>query len=181
VYGREHERLGKVDELIVDTESEKVRYLVVDLQNDIRKDITSNEPRQHKQEDIRRNIYSFEQTDSGRKFLVPVGMAALQKDKNDVLVDYIDRQRLRRHPVFEPTSDRPSRHYEHHLVDFYEHPEKFKSSVDRKDVDTEHIALPPDAKHEQKDRPMSDIDKTGDPAFYERKLFDEENLYRRNR
>ncbi|MFP4090024.1 MAG: PRC-barrel domain-containing protein [Cyclobacteriaceae bacterium] len=179
VYGRNREKLGKVDELIVDTEREKVRYLVVDVQNDIRQEIISRKPVRRERDDVRNNIYSFEQTDTGRKFLVPVGLVALQPDQDNVLVDYIDRERLRKHPVFEPTSDRPSREYERYLVDFYEHPEKYKSHISREDVDTEHIPLPPNAKHEQKDRPMSDIDKTGDPAFYEHRLFDDEQMYRR--
>jgi photosynthetic reaction center H subunit len=66
VLGRDGRRLGKVDDLIVDKEAQRVRYLDVDLDHDLLG------------------------ADRRRHVLLPIGVARLDKERDNVLIDQLD-------------------------------------------------------------------------------------------
>jgi uncharacterized protein (TIGR02271 family) len=70
------QKIGKVDELIFDKQSQKVRYLVVDLKGKL-----------------------FDMTD--HDVLVPIGLAELDEKDDDVILPSITSEELRLLPVYE--------------------------------------------------------------------------------
>lgn len=83
------ERIGKVDEFIVDTEAQKVRYLDVELDKDVA------------------------QTTGKGHILVPIGMARLHKNDDNVLVERLDRATVQHYPAYDGGT--VSREYENSL------------------------------------------------------------------
>ncbi len=71
VVASDGQRVGKVDELLVDTTANKVRYVDVDL------------------------------TDDNRHVTIPVGYARLDRDDNRVMVDNLGTEQLRALPAYE--------------------------------------------------------------------------------
>lgn len=69
-------KIGEVHDLIVDTAAMKVRYLDVDVDNDVLN------------------------TDEDRHILVPVGCASLHEDDNEVVIDNITVEQLLEVPAF---------------------------------------------------------------------------------
>src|SRR5688500_4451235 len=63
-------KIGEVEELIVDAQQKKVRYMVVDF-DDIELDI-----------------------DDDREVLMPIGLAQLHKEDDDVILPNVQRQQL---------------------------------------------------------------------------------------
>lgn len=76
VIGGDGTRIGKVDELIVDPDAMKVRYLNVDVSDNL----------EIKGED--------------KQLLIPIGMAALDEDKNNVFVDALNRDMISTYPRY---------------------------------------------------------------------------------
>jgi sporulation protein YlmC with PRC-barrel domain len=76
VYGADGRKLGVVDDLIVDESLMKVRYLDVDIDNDLIHD----NPDHH--------------------LLVPIGSARLQSDGDKVYVNHLDQMTLPRYPLY---------------------------------------------------------------------------------
>lgn len=83
------EKIGEVDELIVDTSAMKVRYLDVELEDDLL--------------DI-----------DDRHILIPIGSATLDRDNNHVIVANIDRTSLASYPAYNGASI--TRDYEHKVM-----------------------------------------------------------------
>jgi sporulation protein YlmC with PRC-barrel domain len=69
--------IGQVDELLFDPESRKVRYLVVDFDNE------------------------FLTSDDNRKTLVPIGIATLKDDDEEVILPNINAASLKELPAYE--------------------------------------------------------------------------------
>ncbi|MES2733777.1 MAG: PRC-barrel domain-containing protein [Bacteroidota bacterium] len=76
LIGLDGERIGEVDELIVDTEAEKVRYLAVEVDKDVAQG-------------------------SNHHILVPIGNARLHKNDNNVLVEGLSRSNVNKYPMFD--------------------------------------------------------------------------------
>jgi len=89
--GNDGSHLGVVDSLIVDQEAEKVRYLDVKLDK------------------------AFTHSDSDRHILVPIGLAKVHEDKDEVLLNEIDRSVLLDCPIYR--GDGVTLDYEHALVE----------------------------------------------------------------
>jgi hypothetical protein len=70
-------RIGEVDDLLIDTAAMKVRYLDVDLADDVAGE------------------------DPDRHILVPIGYARLDEEDDHVFVDSLDREQLRGMPVYD--------------------------------------------------------------------------------
>ncbi|HEU4643209.1 MAG TPA: PRC-barrel domain-containing protein, partial [Gemmatimonadaceae bacterium] len=85
-------KVGKVDDLLVDPDARRVRYLVVKLDDDIARG-------------------------GDRKVLIPVGAARLNDDRDRVVVPERDRDFFAALPVYEP--GRFSREYEDQLRERY--------------------------------------------------------------
>ena len=94
VVSGDNEKIGKVDELIVDTKRMKVRYLVVDVKDEV------------------------ELEGKDKHMLVPVGTARLHEKNNDVIVSNITRESVRNYPVY--PGDNISREYENSIRRWYE-------------------------------------------------------------
>lgn len=87
---RDHKKLGTINELIVDPEQEKVRYL-----------------------DVVPTLGIREREDE--HLLIPVGIARVNKDKHTVEVDMLDKEELATYPAYQ--GDEITRDYELTLVD----------------------------------------------------------------
>lgn len=72
-----NEKIGEVDELILDARERKVRYMVVDLDDDAL------------------------DLDNDRKVLIPIGMAQLHEKDDDVIVPGITLEQLRQLPEYD--------------------------------------------------------------------------------
>ena len=94
VIGADGRRIGEVDQLLVDTTAMKVRYLDVDVEEEL-----------------------FE-GDEDRHVLIPIGFARLQDEDDRIIVDRLDGARVGGLPGYgrEPLT----RQYEHTVVRFYE-------------------------------------------------------------
>lgn len=73
---REGSKIGEVDDLLFDENSRKVRYLVVDIDDD------------------------YSGTKKNRKVLVPIGLATLHKDKDEVLLPGVTLEQLAALPEY---------------------------------------------------------------------------------
>ena len=76
------QKLGSVEELIVDAQEKKVRYMVVDLDENELKLVN-------------------------RKILIPIGLAELDKKEDDVLIPNISLEQLSRLPEYEKNGLNP--------------------------------------------------------------------------
>lgn len=77
VLSADGERIGEVDQLLVDTTAMKVRYLDVDLENDLIG------------------------TDEDRHALIPIGFARLDEDNDQIFVDNLTKEDVRRLPAYD--------------------------------------------------------------------------------
>jgi sporulation protein YlmC with PRC-barrel domain len=76
------QKLGSVDELILDAEEKKIRYMIVDLNENELKLVH-------------------------RKILIPIGLAELDKKEDDVLIPNISLEQLSRLPEYEKDNLNP--------------------------------------------------------------------------
>lgn len=96
ILDRDRNEFGRIEELIVDPEKEKVRYL----------DVVPN---------------TKESVDEGDlHMLIPVGAARIVDDENKVIVDGIERDRLDSYPMHR--GDYFSRDIEHRVVESFSTP-----------------------------------------------------------
>lgn len=91
VLGGDTERLGKVKELIVDPETGKVRYLEVKLDNDL------------------------VLIDDYRDIIIPIGVAKLDGDHDNIIVNNLNRSNLKFYPPYK--GEPITRQYEQKLRD----------------------------------------------------------------
>ncbi|MGB5927011.1 MAG: PRC-barrel domain-containing protein [Cyclobacteriaceae bacterium] len=89
VVGRKNDEIGKVDDLIVDTDHGKARYVTV---------VTD------------KKLYANE---TERKILVPVGRTKVENDRKALMIDSLDREKVRFYPVY--TGETITRDYEYGL------------------------------------------------------------------
>lgn len=82
LIGLDGERIGKVNELIVDTKARKVRYLDIEVDKDVAKG-------------------------KDHHVLIPIGVARLHKNDNNVLVEGVDRHNIGHYPMFDGTTITP--------------------------------------------------------------------------
>lgn len=90
----DNEKIGKVDELIVDTQRMKVRYLVVDVNEE----------------------FGLDKDES--RLLIPIGAARLHEKNNDVIVSGLTSVNLKGYPFFRGSAI--TRDYEQSIRRFYE-------------------------------------------------------------
>nr|WKN38095.1 PRC-barrel domain-containing protein [Tunicatimonas sp. TK19036] len=96
VIGSDRASLGKVHDLVVDGNFEKVRYLDVKLDKDMY--VGKDE----------------------RHVLIPIGRAKIEQDSDCILIDHLDQNRVRFYPVY--SGEVLTREYEHSLREFlHEH------------------------------------------------------------
>jgi len=88
LIGLDGERIGEVDDLIVDTEAQKVRYLAVEVDKDVARG------KEH-------------------HILIPIGAARLHKNDDNVLVEGLSRHTVATYPMFDGLTITPE--YEHKL------------------------------------------------------------------
>lgn len=77
VLGGDGRKLGEVDQLLIDTTAMKVRYLDVDVEDDL------------------------VESDQDRHILIPIGFARIDEDSDQVIVDNLDADRVRTFPVYD--------------------------------------------------------------------------------
>jgi sporulation protein YlmC with PRC-barrel domain len=93
VIGTNGEKIGKVDELIVDIEAMKVRYLDVDVANTVNA-ATGNQEERH--------------------VLIPIGAATIDKSDDNVFIPNLDRAMVIKCPSY--TGETVTRDYEQTLL-----------------------------------------------------------------
>ena len=89
VVGRKNDEIGRVDDLIVDTDHGKARYVTV---------VTD------------KKLYANE---AERKILIPVGRTRVENDRKALMVDSLDREKVRFYPVY--SGEAITRDYEYGL------------------------------------------------------------------
>jgi sporulation protein YlmC with PRC-barrel domain len=90
VLGNRGESIGKINELIVDTEAMKVRYLDVDVDNSLTND------------------------NENRHVLIPIGVATIDQKDDKVLIPNLDRSMVMKFPSY--SGETVTRDYEHTLL-----------------------------------------------------------------
>jgi hypothetical protein len=94
VYTTDNMEIGKVDDMVVDTNAMKVRYLIVDLYDDYAADTIDH------------------------YLLLPIGAARLQESDNHITVSGIKTTTVLNYPVYR--RDGISREYEYSIRNFFE-------------------------------------------------------------
>lgn len=94
VHSSDSQPIGRVEELIVDTQAEKVRYLIVDVDK----------------------AYAADSKD--HYMLVPIGAARVEENGNSVRLNHINSRNSTNYPVYR--GDSISREYENSIRRFYE-------------------------------------------------------------
>jgi photosynthetic reaction center H subunit len=87
VLDKNHKKIGKVDELIIDRTAMKVRYLDVIVKSDL--------------------LY---ETDEDQHILIPIGAARINEHKDDIVVDDFEINNIREYPLY--TGEPFTREYE---------------------------------------------------------------------
>jgi uncharacterized protein (TIGR02271 family) len=94
VISAEGRKVGEVENLLVDTAAMKVRYLEVEIDDDVL------------------------DTDEERRILIPIGYARLDQDDDQIFVDALSQQKLREIPEYR--SEALTREYETQLHGYYD-------------------------------------------------------------
>jgi sporulation protein YlmC with PRC-barrel domain len=145
---RDGEKIGSVEELILDTKEKKVRYMVVDLEE--------NELRLER-----------------RKILVPIGMAELDHMDDDVLMPNISVDQISDLPIYERnnlTAD-TERRISSTLG------RKGRSTPPKEIAKANAKATEKKLKKQEKEIKRNDADKI-DPGFYDHEHYNLDNLYK---
>lgn len=95
IVDRDNEKFGTVKELIVDPNKGKARYLDVEPSSDLKSDNTD-------------------------RLLIPIGVAKLDKDNKNVIVNQIDKDGLASYPLYR--GDDVARDYEVEVVERFNRP-----------------------------------------------------------
>lgn len=91
VVGQDGNTVGKVDELIVDPNQKKVRYIDVNIGQ------------------------QFSKGNADRHLLIPIGATRIHEKEDNILIQGINEEKLKRCPVLE--QEPITRDYEHSLTD----------------------------------------------------------------
>ncbi len=92
VLGNDGVKFGKVHELIVDLEKQTVRYLDIDINKKVTKELKGE--------------------DHEYEVLIPVGLAILNRDDKNVIIPQLNVQSLAGYPLYERTPIYVVREYE---------------------------------------------------------------------
>jgi len=133
------QKIGEVEELIIDATEKKVRYMVVDL------------------DDNKLNL-------NHRKVLVPIGLAELDSDHDDVLTPKISPQQFTELPEYDRTH--LTADAERRISSALERPERSTSAPE---------ANRQPSKTNKEERVQND---EVDPGFYEHENYNLDNLYK---
>ncbi|ELR72766.1 hypothetical protein C900_01145 [Fulvivirga imtechensis AK7] len=144
------ERVGTVENLLVDIKAEKVRYLDVDLD-----DRLISEDYDPQDNTNIRGVHGFTNRKGDKHLIVPIGLARIDDESHCVIVDEVHKETFQRVPRYD-TSTPISADYEFAV--------------------SEALASPREATGEN-DRP---IGTAVPGEFYERDEFDERKFYSRN-
>lgn len=95
VTGGDGKKIGKVDELIVDPGAMKVRYLLVEVDEDV------------------------SMIDGDHYIMIPIGAATLMKDHDVVLLKDLSVASVNSYPIYDHTGTSIIREYEKNIRSFY--------------------------------------------------------------
>lgn len=145
-----NERIGTVDNLLVDVKAEKVRYLDVDLDDRI---IGENyDPQDNPNVE---GVHGFTNREGDKHLIVPIGLARLDENNNCVVVDEVDKEIFGKAPRYKKGTP---------------------ISADYEYAVSEALVSPREATGEN-DRP---IGTAVPGEFYERDAYDEKRFYSRH-
>ena len=96
ILDRDNQKFGTIKELIVDPEKKKARYLDVEPSGD------------------------FSSRKGDERLLIPIGVARLDKDHNNAIVNVIDKDALTSYPLY--SGDAVTRDYEVEVVERFNTP-----------------------------------------------------------
>ncbi len=169
VRGTDGNKLGEVADLLVDTAAMKVRYIEVKLDKDVANDVgRSHDLRAHDITDAtmraeglldKKDEYRTDATDAGRFVLIPIGVARLDDDEDDVILDAHASQ-LVGIPAYRRESNDLTRDYENEVVRGYA-----ARTDTTPDNDVMRAAVPSDAQPNARD------------TFYEDRSFDDRSFF----
>lgn len=89
------ERVGTVENLLVDVKAEKVRYLDVDLDDRL----ISEDYDPQDNSDIR-GVHGFTNKEGDKHLIVPIGLARLDDENNCVVVDEVHKETFQKVPRY---------------------------------------------------------------------------------
>jgi len=143
------QKLGSVEELIIDAQEKKVRYMVVDLDENELKLIH-------------------------RKILIPIGLAELDKKEDDVLIPNISLEQLSRLPEYEKNNLNPiiERRISSTLGRELHEAELAEASAPHAKTETPERKLTKEEKKKIKEN------EEHDPDFYSHEQYNADNLYK---
>jgi len=128
VRGADGTKVGEVEDLLIDTAAMKVRYIEVKLEKDVAKDVgLSANLREHditdatmraEQQLAERDDYRTTASEAGRFVLVPIGVARLDDDDDNVVLS-AEAAQMVGIPSYNRESDHLSRDYENEVVRGY--------------------------------------------------------------
>ena len=139
------QKIGEVEELIVDAPEKKVRYMVVDLDD---------------------NKLKLEH----RKVLIPIGLAELDRDKDDVLIPNISPEQFNDLPVYDRDHLTPD--VERRICSTLDR-QKNPSTV-RQVAETENQSKKTEERNTRKQKENDEIS----PDFYRHESYNLDNLYK---
>lgn len=165
VYSQSGRKIGEVENLVVDTDAETIRYAVVELDDDL---YSERDKDQSFFERISESVRDFFSDNDDRHILIPVGRLQLNADQDRLITTGLQgsqyanapRYRYNRNSFFQPR-------YEVAVVQFCTLP-------DDNDYDTYR-----DEKYEEKD--FTDVETIRDRSFYNTDLFSREHYFRHSR
>jgi sporulation protein YlmC with PRC-barrel domain len=143
------QKLGSVEELIIDIQEKKVRYMVVDLDENELKLVH-------------------------RKILIPIGLAELDKKEDDVLIPNISLEQLSRLPEYEKNNLNPvvERRISSTLGRELHEAEMAEAAATHVKTDTSERKLTKEETRKIKEN------EEHDPDFYSHEQYNTDNLYK---
>lgn len=113
IKDRENQTIGKVDNLLVNKNTERVVYLDVEVDKSI-----IDDQHQPYQNSAKEGVHEFVNKDGENHVIVPIGMARLDKDNNCIMTNEISRDTFARTNRFRK-GENIDREYEIYVVDHY--------------------------------------------------------------
>ncbi len=169
VRGTDGNKLGEVADLLVDTAAMKVRYIEVKLDKDVANDVgRSHDLLDHHITDATmradatleaKDEYRTHAADAGRFVLIPIGVARLDDDADDVILD-AHASKLVGIPAYSRERNDLTRDYEHEVV-------RGSSATAERPLENDvmRAAVPSDAQPNARD------------TFYEDRTFDDRSFF----
>ncbi len=175
VRGADGTKVGEVEDLLIDTAAMKVRYIEVKLDRDVAKDVgRPSTLRAHGITDAtmraEEQIASHDETHrdadgAGRYVLVPIGVARLDDDDDNVVLS-AEAAQMVGIPAYDRKQDRMTRDYETEVVGGY------NSGLGTGGMATSDVM--------RAARPSDSQSNTGDP-FYDDRTFDDRSFFGKRR